>query len=388
MSGVIAPSSRAAAAVSALAVSAVFTLAAMTSLMPGLLDGQCARPGAAPSEQASSSIPSDYLTLYRHAGRAYQVPWSVLAAIGAIESDHGRSTAPGVRSGVNAFGCCAGPMQFNLTNGPPSTWQTYRVDGDHDGDMSPYDPADAIHSAGRYLRVLLAGARGEIARAVYAYNHSSAYVTDVLQRARQYADAPDEALPAVPAALCAGGAGGAGETPANLREAVRVRSPRAYAMLPAWAMAGGRAAQPIDARLLENARWLLRTYRLRVTAAREGGHNTHGDGTALDLIPAEPVDQAAWDNSAGALARDLGWRPSCGASGVRPICLLVPAIQFVGYEGFPGHGSPRTCRAPACAAHLHISWTSPCYGTSTPSAPCQWVTAMTHRAEAATNGAR
>ena len=126
-------------------------------------------------------------------------------------------------------------------------------------------------------------------------------------------------------------------------------TPRAYAMLPAWAMAGGRPAQPIDARLLDNALWLLRTYRLRVTAAREGGHNTHGDGTALDLVPAEPVDQAAWDASAGALARDLGWTPACGASGVRPACPLVPAIQFVGYEGYPGHGSPRTCtrqRAP------------------------------------------
>jgi hypothetical protein len=276
-------------------------------------------------------------------------------------------------------------MQFNVTDGPPSTWQTYRVDGDRDGDRDPYDPRDAIPSAARYLSVLLERAGGRITEAVFGYNHSRAYVADVLDRARRYTDTPDEALAAVPAAGCAGGAG---EPPANLRGAVRVRSPRAYAMLPAWAMAGGRPAQPIDARLLEDALWLLRNYRLRVTAAREGGHNTHGDGTALDLIPAEPVDQAAWDSSAGALARDLGWRPSCSASGVRPACALVPAIQFVGYEGFPGHGPPRTCRAPACAAHLHISWTSPCYGTSTPSAPCQWVTAMTHRAEAAVNGAR
>ena len=147
-------------------------------------------------------------------------------------------------------------------------------------------------------------------------------------------------------------------------------------MLPAWAMAGGRAAQPIDARLLDNALWLLRTYRLRVTAAREGGHNTHGDGTALDLIPAEPTDQAAWDASALALARDLGWTQPCGPSGVRPVCPLVPAIHFVGYEGYPGHGSPRTCQPPKCLAHLHISWESPCYGTSVPSPPCEFVTAF------------
>jgi hypothetical protein len=59
----------------------------------------------------------------RHASTAYTIPWTVLAAMGAIESDHGRPKAPEVRSGVNSFGCCAGPMQFNLTAGPPSTWQ-------------------------------------------------------------------------------------------------------------------------------------------------------------------------------------------------------------------------------------------------------------------------
>jgi hypothetical protein len=140
-------------------------------------------------------------------------------------------------------------------------------------------------------------------------------------------------------------------------------------------MASGRGPQLIDARLLEDALWLLRRYDLRVTAAREAGHNTHGDGTALDLVPANPADQQAWDASAGALARDLGWTRACAASGVRPACALVPAIEFVGYEGYPGHGSPRTCRG-NCAAHVHVSWVSPCYGTSTPSAPCAWVSAF------------
>ena len=98
--------------------------------------------------------------------------------------------------------------------------------------------------------------------------------------------------------------------PHYLRHAKAEMTRGSYATLPAWAMAVGRPAQLIDARLLEDALLLLRSYRLRVTAAREGGHNTHGDGTALDLVPAEPVDQAAWDRSAGALARDLGWTPT------------------------------------------------------------------------------
>ena len=79
----------------------------------------------------------------------------MLAAIGAIESDHGRSQLPGVGSNVNAFGCCAGPMQFNIRNGPPSTWQAHRIDGDRDGDTNVYDPADAIASAANYVKALL-----------------------------------------------------------------------------------------------------------------------------------------------------------------------------------------------------------------------------------------
>ena len=230
------------------------------------------------------------MTLYQQAGTAYAVPWPVLAAIGAIESDHGRSSAPGVHSGLNAFGCCAGPMQFNLRDGPPSTWQSYRVDGDRDGDTDPYDPADAIASAGRYLRALLERAAGDLAAAVLGYNHSSAYVADVLARARAYSAAPERTRTGPTSgggdasAGCATGPG-VGTGPANLRTAERREAPRAYAPLPAWAMAGGRPAQLVDARLLENALLLLRTYRLRVTAAREAGYNTHAAPVHAPLRP-------------------------------------------------------------------------------------------------------
>jgi hypothetical protein len=142
---------------------------------------------AAPSQAAAAEIPRHYLALYRQAGRG-QVwrtrqgnrygAWAVLAGIGKVESDHGRSSAPGVRGGVNRFGCCAGPMQFNLTNGPPSTWDTY-------GRGSPYDPGDAIPAAARLLRAN--GAPGQLDQALYAYNHSWTYVTRVKQLARRYA---------------------------------------------------------------------------------------------------------------------------------------------------------------------------------------------------------
>jgi len=145
-------------------------------------------PATAPGRDAQTGIPGHYLRLYREAGagetwidragRRYAA-WAVLAAIGAVESGHGQSSAPGVHSGVNAFGCCAGPMQFNLRNGPPSTWDTYGRGG------SPYDPADAIPAAARLLRAN--GAQRDLDRALYSYNHSSAYVAGVKAQARQYA---------------------------------------------------------------------------------------------------------------------------------------------------------------------------------------------------------
>src|SRR5918999_1853506 len=106
--------------------------------------------GYGPSATARAEIPAAYVRLYTDAGARYGIdPW-VLAAIGWVETQHGRSNAPGVHSGVNAYGCCAGPMQFSVV-GSPSTWDRYGVDGNGDGRTSPYDPADAIPSAARYL---------------------------------------------------------------------------------------------------------------------------------------------------------------------------------------------------------------------------------------------
>jgi hypothetical protein len=100
------------------------------------------------SSFALADIPRRYLGFYTDAASACRgLTWQVLAAIGKIESDHGRSSAPGVRSGVNRFGCCAGPMQFNIRNGRPSTWDTWGT-----GTVAHvYDPAHAVPAAARKL---------------------------------------------------------------------------------------------------------------------------------------------------------------------------------------------------------------------------------------------
>ena len=54
---------------------------------------------------ATASIPPAMLTLYQSASTTcLGLPWTVLAAIGTIESDNGQSTLPGVHGGANSAG--------------------------------------------------------------------------------------------------------------------------------------------------------------------------------------------------------------------------------------------------------------------------------------------
>jgi membrane-bound lytic murein transglycosylase B len=132
-----------------------------------------------PTRAAVADIPAQYLGLYRQAGARYRLPWPVLAAIGKVESDHGRVRLPGVRAGSNWAGAC-GPMQLGCVphSKAGNAWARY-------GHGRPHDPANAIPAAARYL--VDHGARRNLDRAIFAYNHSWAYVTRVKQLARRYA---------------------------------------------------------------------------------------------------------------------------------------------------------------------------------------------------------
>src|SRR4029453_11154845 len=94
----------------------------------GSLDGALPRPQQAerPSRDAAA-IPAGYLTLYQRAPRRHcpGLPWTILAGIGKVESNHGRSRLPGVRSGWNQAGA-AGPMQFGIGVGKAGdSWAKY-----------------------------------------------------------------------------------------------------------------------------------------------------------------------------------------------------------------------------------------------------------------------
>jgi hypothetical protein len=127
------------------------------------------RPEPTP-DGAASDVPSDYLRIYKAAGEWQGVSWRILAAIGKNESDHGRSMAPGVHSGLNFANCCAGPMQMCKVASCGKTWQAYAVDVDGDGKWSVYDPEDAIYGAARLVHDLQAMFGDHAALVLAAYN--------------------------------------------------------------------------------------------------------------------------------------------------------------------------------------------------------------------------
>jgi soluble lytic murein transglycosylase-like protein len=100
------------------------------------------------------------LGFYKEAETEFGVPWYYLASVHLVESRMGR-----IR-GLSSAGA-QGPMQFI-----PSTWAQYGNGGDINDDH------DAIIGAARYLKA--AGAPGNMQKALFAYNHSQAYVNALL----------------------------------------------------------------------------------------------------------------------------------------------------------------------------------------------------------------
>jgi len=171
---------------------------------------------------STNGIPSSALYAYRRAetllGKADEtchLPWNLIAAIGRVESNHGRSNGnsldtdgiaqPGIygvpldgndgRAKItdtdtgaldknSVYDLAVGPMQFI-----PGTWQSVGVDSDNDGKKNPQSINDAATSAGIYL---CAGAGdlsdpADAAAAVKRYNNSDAYVDLVLKISAAYA---------------------------------------------------------------------------------------------------------------------------------------------------------------------------------------------------------
>ncbi|MEV7395010.1 C40 family peptidase [Streptomyces sp. NPDC091215] len=152
-----------------------------------------------PSRAALTDIPPDYLALYMDAAATCPgLDWSVLAAVGKVESDHGRSTLAGVHSDANYRGA-RGPMQFLLPtfqsvvakHSPPKGGAT---------PPSPYNKQDAIYAAAAYL--CDSGARDgkDLLGAVKRYDPDDSYVSQVLAQAQTYASDTDFGADTTPTA--------------------------------------------------------------------------------------------------------------------------------------------------------------------------------------------
>jgi Transglycosylase SLT domain len=125
-----------------------------------------------------SGRPSNYLQLFQASAARYcpGMSWTVLAAIGQIESGDGSNMGP---SSAGALG----PMQFL-----PSTWQEWGITAfGETGSPNIMDPFDAVPAAARLLCAAGAGSSGGLRGAIFAYNHATWYVNEVLALAQEYA---------------------------------------------------------------------------------------------------------------------------------------------------------------------------------------------------------
>jgi cell wall-associated NlpC family hydrolase len=132
-------------------------------------------------------IPPDQLEVMRQVSLQTGIPWQIFAAIAKVESDFGRNMATS-SAGAIGYG------QFM-----PATWAAYGTDGNGDGIADPYDFHDVIPAMGRYL--LANGAPADMPHALYAYNHSWAYVDHVLAYAAAYGYVDPASIPARAVAL-------------------------------------------------------------------------------------------------------------------------------------------------------------------------------------------
>lgn len=127
-----------------------------------------------PGSGEVADIPADYLVLYERAAARFGLPWTVLAAIGRVETNHGRNAAGCTPNAAGA----RGPMQFL----PATFAHAAQLAGLTKPDIC--DPADAIPAAAAYL--VSNGAPADWQRALYRYDPADWYPPLVMSWAGRY----------------------------------------------------------------------------------------------------------------------------------------------------------------------------------------------------------
>lgn len=122
------------------------------------------------------SIPAHYdpnlqekRQLAKEAADKFGIDWRILESVWQVETGKSWDTS------TKSYAGATGPMQF--MNG---TFRTYAVDGNGDGVTDINNARDAVYTAARHLATSGA-AEGQVEKALFNYNHSTAYVNKVLR---------------------------------------------------------------------------------------------------------------------------------------------------------------------------------------------------------------
>ncbi|HSH58790.1 MAG TPA: lytic transglycosylase domain-containing protein [Acidimicrobiales bacterium] len=283
-----------------------------------------AQSAGAPSPVALADIPAELLSVYQEAAEATcGMRWAVLAAIGKVETDHARSTLPGVHSGEN-FAGAGGPMQFLQP-----TWKAYGVDGDGDDDKDRYDPVDAIWGAAKYLCASRAGEPDRLRDAIFAYNHATWYVDKVLDQAAAY-----EAAPAV----------GLGDAQALVDHPNLSLTPGARQdLLDGF----------VDQRVVDFLAWAIERHAISVSVLKTGHSkyvagtdrtSNHWEGRGVDIYAVDGEKASPGSSTARAFALEaIGLAPPA-----RPTEIGLPWADLTGHPGVFTDGAHQ--------GHLHFGW--------------------------------
>jgi D-alanyl-D-alanine carboxypeptidase len=172
----------------------------MTAIIVAVGGTRNPTPMGGVSALAARDIPASALAAYQEAAAVWRLDWAILAGVGKIECNHGRSRVsgcnpPGTMNSAGARGFMQflgdtwrrglGQHEMEPRSSPPAAnGRGYATDGDGDGDADPWSWPDAANSAARYLVAL--GVTRDPARALLGYNHSQAYVSQVLAVAASY----------------------------------------------------------------------------------------------------------------------------------------------------------------------------------------------------------
>lgn len=296
-------------------------LLVMPMLFMGLLLA-LAGDEVAPSELALDEIPPEFLGMYQAAASTCEgLDWTILAAVHKVETGFGTGKA------TSSAGA-QGPMQFM-----PATFKAYGVDGNGDGTTDVNDLEDAVFSAANLLCANSAGDPARLATAIWNYNHSDAYVNEVLALASSYGviSLPDGVAQA--------------STKDLLRNSRVVLTPYARADLETGI---------VDSRLVSLLSWIAERHTISVTVfktghsqyTRSGSVSLHylGRGADIFMVDGEPV------SATNTRARDVVLEVASLEGPSRPDELGHP----FGSIGFPGGFTDADH-----ADHIHIGFDPP-----------------------------